>query len=748
MISVRWVRLACVAMVVLGLARGPAAFGASAVEELSRRMPDEVIAFAGTSGGDALKGDFEKAVLGRIWNDKGVQQFYKAIKTELVAKASQESEDPAVAQKVDLVLDYVRLALSRPIVIGAAQVPVQEGPPVGGFAILDAGDRKAELAAAVSKLEAMIGQDGIVDKKIGSLTLRAPKDGAGAPPLYWGWVGNYLVVAINDAQGAAVKYLSQPREAAPAYLTKLPGNGDALALHGNYQKILRLVEMVVREEEGQKGAGKLTEALKRLGLSELKSQTIRVGFSGADVVAQSVLEMPTPATGVFAACKPIDLAWLGAVDARAMTASAVNWDLMGLYDTIMGTVRTVAPEDAYAQVQEAISGFESQAGLRIRGDLLASLAGPAVSYVLPAGAMPEAPMGGFVVMAKLKDTARFEKAMTALGEFAGEMSGGMLQISSQETDGQTVHVWAIAPLAMAGMMPTWSIASDHVVLGSNQELCNQGIGRLVSKETDGKSLLEAEGYKKVAAGLPANLTSFTYTDSQVQFNQTMMQMRQFWPMATMMASQAGFKLPVIVPSLTHIAKDMGPSVSYSHSGADGLYSYHRGPGIEVSLAAVAGGAVGAGVAMPALAKAREQARTTVAMSNLKQIGLALHMYAQDNNDKFPSNLEQAKKYYGDAKILESPRKPKDFEGPSYIYIPDQPQTADPQNVLAYENPEFGQEKVLVLFLDGHVQAMTHDDFQSELEATYERLGRDMPGEESEEEDESEVEEEVEEEIAV
>ncbi len=132
----------------------------------------------------------------------------------------------------------------------------------------------------------------------------------------------------------------------------------------------------------------------------------------------------------------------------------------------------------------------------------------------------------------------------------------------------------------------------------------------------------------------------------------------------------------MLPSLTHIAKDMGPSCSYSYYGSDGLYSYHRGPGIEVGLATVAGGAVGAGVALPALAKAREQARIAVSMSNLKQIGLALHMYAEDNDGNFPSDLEKAKRYYGNAKILESPRKPKDFEGPSYIYIPDQSQKAD------------------------------------------------------------------------
>ncbi len=48
-------------------------------------------------------------------------------------------------------------------------------------------------------------------------------------------------------------------------------------------------------------------------------------------------------------------------------------------------------------------------------------------------------------------------------------------------------------------------------------------------------------------------------------------------------------------------------------------------------------AILAAMLLPALARAREQARRGVCISNLKQIGLALKMYAQDYEENFPDH---------------------------------------------------------------------------------------------------------------
>jgi prepilin-type N-terminal cleavage/methylation domain-containing protein len=55
-------------------------------------------------------------------------------------------------------------------------------------------------------------------------------------------------------------------------------------------------------------------------------------------------------------------------------------------------------------------------------------------------------------------------------------------------------------------------------------------------------------------------------------------------------------------------------------------------------------AILAAMLLPALARARESARRGVCVSNLKQLGLALHMYAQDYDERFPTNVPKEVTY--------------------------------------------------------------------------------------------------------
>jgi hypothetical protein len=131
---------------------------------------------------------------------------------------------------------------------------------------------------------------------------------------------------------------------------------------------------------------------------------------------------------------------------------------------------------------------------------------------------------------------------------------------------------------------------------------------------------------------------------------------------------------------------------------------------------------------PAFTKSRDQGKRALSLNNLKQIALACLIYADEHDGKFASDLQQLYPYHRNPKILESPRKPKDFDGPSYIYIAGlNREMQEPWKIIiAYENPAFCSDGICAAFLDGHSESMRPAEFLKRLQATYRQLGREMP----------------------
>jgi prepilin-type processing-associated H-X9-DG protein len=265
-------------------------------------------------------------------------------------------------------------------------------------------------------------------------------------------------------------------------------------------------------------------------------------------------------------------------------------------------------------------------------------------------------------------------------------------------------------------------------------LCAKAVARITGADRS-DSIRMTAGFKKAIEGFRSEPINFRYTDSRVQFNQLLKAAQQYWPMITMVAAQAGLKLPLTLPSLQYLTEQMGSTVQYSYYDSKGLHINYRGSGMEVGVGVAAGIGGGMAALMPALSKSREQAQRIVSANHLKNIMLALTMYADTHDNKFPTSLnEELMKYLGIeskeefSKILESPLKPKNFEGPSYIYVPverlDMKEVAE--IIVVYENPQFCKDGVYAAFLDGHVEFMKPAEFKKAIEETYKRLNKPVP----------------------
>jgi len=689
-------------------------------------VPDDVIAFAAGAGCDNIAGKFEKSILGRIWNDAEVQTFVNALTEQLLAKIKGEIPDANETKAPDIVLDFAKLAVKRPIIAGAAKKKTEDGPPVYGFAILDAGEQKAQIAAALEKIEALDKKGDIAEIEVCSVKMHGPADDGGVPG-YWGWVGNYLVFAVNDPNGLAIKHLQQPRTAASDNIRQVPTVNDVFAMYVDCRAAAYVAKMIADRESASDKLAVIATLTEKLGFNNVSTLTSSVRFAGPDLLFAESIETLGPRTGIFASLKPVNLKMFDMVDARAVRAAAVNCSIAAIYDTVMAAIEAGAP-DVGGDINEKIAEIQSEIKFDIRKDVLGALAGPAVFYSVPGGVIMEAPGGGFVAIAEVKDGKLIEKALVSLGEFAAAKGENAIQVSSQiQDDGRTLHTCVIAPLAMMQVMPCWMIVDDHILIASNPGLHTLALARLASPKSASESIRSIEGFKKASAGLPDDLVYFSYTDSKVQFKQIMLALQGMWPMVNMVAVNAGVQLPAMLPSLAGVIEDIGPSVQYSWFDDKGLHSIYRGSGVEVSAGSIAGGALGIGIAMPAIARARQIANRLYAGTNLSGIGKACLIYANDYDDKLPPNLEELiEKCDLSPKSLESKSKPKDFDGPSFIYIPGQTTSMDPGNIIAYENPVFLSEGTNVLYLDGHTVWVRPDEFLRDLEATYKRIGREMP----------------------
>lgn len=544
------------------------------------------------------------------------------------------------------------------------------------------------------------------------------------------------VLVLQLASSDAVRQVLAARTQADAPAARLPvrlaggktyavGNDNCLIFAGSTETLERLPSMQGEGAAtlGEKAAFKEAEARTRsrspvwayLDVRALFEEAAEHDKEGMREVGLDTVEYATfavqgsqdsPALEVFVGLSegesPLlrliqpgqNLSILDAVPSDAYACVALSLgDTRALWQEIYA-VAARADGDDFA---ERVAAFEQQFGIGIEDDLLAPLTGQAAAFITPVGQL--AHYNNFTILVELSDPDRMRQTLARVWQLTPPQLIVKEQIGGVEVNRiKTVSFF---------------IKDNIFVLTGSRDALDAYLARPGGRPAKSithacKLLAPARGHGNVAIALNGGyLMSFLTSDAPP-------------------GSRDDDAYNVLHLTMTQ----EGLTCTLSATGRPG--------GLPVQNLAVPALPIMAAIMLPALRNTRRQASETVSMNNLKQVGLALAMYAQDHDGNWPDRLgDLMPDYLGDPGVLLSPSDkhpaPPPQGGPpsSYVYVGPLTPEAPVNIIIAYSRRGVDRWRC-VLFRDCHVERIKEVHLRRRLAENLEllrpQLGDNMPPE--------------------
>jgi hypothetical protein len=125
--------------------------------------------------------------------------------------------------------------------------------------------------------------------------------------------------------------------------------------------------------------------------------------------------------------------------------------------------------------------------------------------------------------------------------------------------------------------------------------------------------------------------------------------------------------------------------------------------------------------VPSLSRMRELSKRTVCAANMRGIGQALYIYAQDDPQTFPELGADWQARLIDAGYTTQRQFwcPSDLRtaGSSYYYVPGYGTSSDPEQIILYEDPAIhGGEGGHIMFQDSRVAFVPSPEYEQMINA--------------------------------
>jgi len=716
------------------LAAGLTAPAAETQTRLEQVLPEDTLALISLTDLQASAGRFQETAMGRIWGEPEVQEFFAPIIEKIRTQLGQARAGGAQGGPQALAAGLLDVVPGQ---IAIAALPPQPGqqPPVPGVVVL------VEAHEGIEQIQAILSLGvGVLQTKAGL----AP----GAPFTHQGVEVNVLAnpmvsvchaidgqrLIVTTAPAAMKQVLDGLRTPSAASLAKGPVLATLSKKLGATREgvLLINVEGLLKHYEPLLMAMAPPQALQvidALGVKEIRSLAIGMAFDGLGVREVVCIRAPEERRGITALLDmpvgPKEL--LKKVPADAIFCSATKLDFATQYSTLMGLIRDVQP-DAYDEVMTQLGAVEQQLGFSIKDDVVDALGDEAVLYYrFPTELAILAKTAKSDALRKVLDIGLTAAAAASPPRWRREQDG--VEALSVEVLSFMDHEIHYAPIQADAtvLWPAYTIVNDVCVVALAPQTVKSVIARLES--TGGGSIVHVAKYKEATGKVSPEHVSIEFVDATAaleavysvgsiafQWGSDTRNMRK-------MRQDTGVDWGKL-PSKEAIARHLFPWISCYTVDADGFWIESYAPTFGGSSFASAG--LMSGMLLPAITRARSRAQQAASTSNMKQIGLAMHMYANDHDEHLPPRdqfVKSLEPYVGDNKrVFYHPRNKQPALGQfpgniDYTFSKTLPtKLADIQNPsktpVAWEKRSYDRRGArCVLFADGHVESLSRGRFR-------------------------------------
>jgi hypothetical protein len=589
--------------------------------------------------------------------------------------------------------------------------PPTNGPPRFDVAAVIDG-------ALVEPTEALLGEMGrMADEEPRMRTLAAHQmqvlDLDDGVAVLFGRHEEMLVVALSDVAAEKVlRCLAGEAEGLPANENfeeardaARSTDRDEFAIFVDVERILTRVREVAEEAIG--GLPPIAEQLiHELGLDAVRAKYLRTTQFDDRPRTNGVALIDGELRGLLKLWdqEPLTEADLAVVPREAYWAQVSNLDLAAVWAEAMRVVEAIDPS-VRSDIAGGVAMSSQMLGFSITDDLLPALGDTWVFYDAPrhGGLL----LTGSVMVAEVREPDNLRMMLRRIVQLAVGLSAQQevrLVAGQKEVMGVEVEYVLVGGLPVP-VTPAWAFVEDRWVFGLYPETVALA-ARQVQPTTRQAGIATHPQVQAALTQLPTKFQSFGYLDNAYLA-------RLMYPLvrglnAAAIAMAAGGDDPVATMDDLVLREDvLGRATSYVGVIAradDGLHFAAIGDGNLVLVSAAAAG-TGAAITLPAMLEARETARGIRSLTNLRQIGMAVSLYATENDGRCPESLfELVEGGYITRGVLRAEDGPPGGGGSSYDYVGCPGELSAIPNpakyIVVHEKFDLDFDDVGVVFADG------------------------------------------------